>query len=110
MSDLIDRDETINEIHKLAEQSSCRATDQIDHMTIRIWNKAILNAEAVIREQTKADTEKHAHWIEDEYCGYYACSNCDGIGTANGMSPIEDCHLNYCPYCGAKMDEVADKK
>lgn len=26
-SDLIDRDETINEIHKLAEQSSCRATE-----------------------------------------------------------------------------------
>ena len=25
------------------------------------------------------------------------------------MSPIEDCHLNYCPYCGAKMDEETDK-
>lgn len=45
-------------------------------------------------------------WIENKYCGYYSCSNCGGVGTANGMSPIEDCHLNYCPYCGAKMDEV----
>lgn len=53
------------------------------------------------------DTERHAHWIEDNYCGYFTCSNCGGVGTANGMSPIKDCHLNYCPYCGAKMDEEA---
>ena len=39
-----------------------------------------------------------AHWIDNE-CGYYNCSNC-GEADYNG-----DAYL-YCPYCGAKMDEI----
>ena len=52
------------------------------------------------------DTERHAHWIigknsiYDEYvdgkcsnCGYTDCFNENGF-------------YNYCPECGARMDEV----
>lgn len=41
----------------------------------------------------------HGHWIEDrtEPLGY-RCSIC-----GKGM-----CKFNFCPYCGASMDEVAE--
>ena len=53
---------------------------------------------------------KTGHWIEKtDYMGdtYYDCSACDeswmtieGTPWINGM--------NYCPHCGAKMEEVAN--
>lgn len=43
----------------------------------------------------------HAHWIK----GFFAdikCSNCNfPLACAQTMIP----KLNYCPHCGAKMDE-----
>ena len=49
----------------------------------------------------------HARWIDNGRGGYahaYFCSNC---GWLDGY-PIEDRH-NYCPNCGAKMDESEDE-
>ena len=44
----------------------------------------------------------HAHWIRYPDCGVTKCSNC-------GWS-IEECwDSDYCPHCGAKMDEQEDK-
>ena len=44
----------------------------------------------------------HAHWIRYADCGVTNCSNC-------GWS-IEECwDSDYCPNCGAKMDEKEDK-
>lgn len=105
MNCLINRDKTIRKIHELMEQSSCGATDQIDHITMRIWNKAILNAEAVIREQTKADTEKHAHWIVVGGNLLYVDCKCSACGYTDCFDD-ESGLYNYCPTCGAKMDEV----
>ena len=48
----------------------------------------------------------HAHWISKNHHGYewiFVCSNCDYI---DGY-PFNDRH-NYCPNCGAKMDEKED--
>ena len=40
----------------------------------------------------------HAHWIRYPDCGVTKCSNC-------GWS-IEECwDSDYCPHCGAQMDE-----
>ena len=48
--------------------------------------------------QALAEAEpKHGRWIEDEY-GIPHCSEC---GTVNNTV-----FRNYCPNCGAKMDEV----
>ncbi len=107
MADLIDRDKLLEDAQFNVAVSGPRSTAKEVGQAILDVSNYIIN---IIKKEPTVETVKHAHWIEDEYCGYYACSNCDGIGTANGMSPIEDCHLNYCPYCGAKMDEVADKK
>ena len=38
--------------------------------------------------------EKHAHWHFDEVS--YECSACKEVYRSG---------YNYCPYCGAKMDE-----
>lgn len=50
----------------------------------------------------------HARWIDNGRGGYahaYFCSNC---GWLDGY-PIED-RFNYCPCCGAKMDEIEDEE
>ena len=48
----------------------------------------------------------HGHWIEKEKYSFgimYDCSLCDNRILDNGYS------WNYCPNCGAKMDEKEDK-
>ena len=44
----------------------------------------------------RADAIKHGRWIEDEY-GIPHCSECKAINNT--------VYRNYCPNCGAKMDE-----
>ena len=48
---------------------------------------------------------RHGRWIEkDKYTfgTFYDCSICDNRSLDNGHS------WNYCPNCGAKMDEVIE--
>lgn len=50
----------------------------------------------------------HAHWISKNDHGYewiFVCSNC---GYIDGY-PFND-RFNYCPNCGAKMDEKENDK
>lgn len=50
-----------------------------------------------------ASPVKHGHWIwSDDLCEY-CCSRC-GHTDDYGIHP----DIEYCPYCGAKMDEVAE--
>lgn len=44
----------------------------------------------------KAEPVMHGRWIEDEY-GIPHCSECKAINNT--------VYRNYCPNCGAKMDE-----
>ena len=49
----------------------------------------------------------HGRWISKNHHGYewvFVCSNC---GYIDGY-PFND-RFNYCPNCGAKMDEKEDK-
>ena len=59
--------------------------------------------EAAILKIQAADVAPviHAHWIRYPDCGVTKCSNC-------GWS-IEECwDSDYCPHCGAQMDEKED--
>ena len=53
----------------------------------------------------------HAHWIEQEDGNldtYYTCSSCKEDFDLIARTPCENLY-NYCPSCGAKMDEKEDK-
>lgn len=54
----------------------------------------------------------HAHWYKPqgmmppEHHGHYECSNCGGWAMFNWKHRLE--LTEYCPWCGAVMDEEAD--
>ena len=59
-------------------------------------------------KRIEAEPVKHAHWVacEDEYEDEYKCSACGGIQFF-AMTP-QDEGWEYCPHCGAKMNEVEE--
>lgn len=64
--------------------------------------------EAAILKIQAADVApvRHGRWISKNHHGYewtFVCSNC---GYVDGY-PFNDRH-NYCPNCGAQMDEKED--
>lgn len=65
---------------------------------------------AAIENEPREDVKPvvHAHWVacEDEYGEEYKCSVCGGIQFFD-ITP-QDEGWEYCPYCGAKMDEEID--
>ena len=58
------------------------------------WNDAI---DAIVENAPTVDPYKHGHWITD-MSGCW-CSVCN---------EYSDYSTDYCPNCGAKMDEVTD--
>lgn len=62
----------------------------------------------IIGKQETVDAKPvvHGKWIECEYdfegC-YYSCSVCKNDWVCIEGTP-KDNNMNYCPYCGAKMD------
>lgn len=55
----------------------------------------------------EAEPVKHGRWeiIVDDYdCEMMKCSCC-GSEFYDGDNDTVDCMLNYCPNCGAKMEE-----
>ena len=53
----------------------------------------------------------HGHWIEQEDGNldtYYTCSSCKEDFDLIAGTPCENLY-NYCPSCGAKMDEKEDR-
>lgn len=61
-------------------------------------------------EALKQEPRK-GHWIEqnDDYYDWYECSEC-GYGSEGEMQYSSECDVrtNYCPCCGAKMEEVEE--
>ena len=54
--------------------------------------------------------EKHGHWIKNEDRHGWHCSKCKednyyaySWSSENGKYEFQD---NYCPHCGARMDDV----
>lgn len=52
---------------------------------------------------------EHAHWIFKQLDNFRKfeniCSNCKWSGIDNYDSYVDIDSFNYCPNCGAKMDE-----
>ena len=58
------------------------------------------------------DPVKHGHWTDNGHIGKRRwCSECGGIAFEQyddyGLAEVTE--SDYCPHCGAKMDEVETK-
>lgn len=71
----------------------------------RIAENLIANGVTVVR---------HGRWIYNVESGEYVCSACGENAlsftkdTLYGINLYETCLTDYCPNCGAKMDEEVD--
>ena len=49
--------------------------------------------------------QRTGKWIESNDIDFYRCSEC-GCYWEKGM--VENCNMDFCPNCGAKMEEVSE--
>lgn len=105
---LIDADELERDLESLKqdyEDEGCdsKRIDGIDDCIEEIRCAKPVDSEPVV----------HAHWIPyesetGEGSNTYKCSSCGGIQIIIYGTPKEN-RWNYCPHCGAKMDEEENK-
>lgn len=78
------------------------------------YYKGLGKAKTLLLSQPTIDAEpvRHEHWIEMKRAHYFKCSKCRnpipykfGWKLYNGVIHNKR-YYNYCPNCGAKMDEV----
>ena len=75
-------------------------------------DEMLLNFQQYVDVQPAADVEPvvHAHWAKKyrgdyDEVGYYICSHCEREPLCNGVEEPE--LSDFCPNCGAHMDEHA---
>lgn len=64
----------------------------------------------IVVGQPTVDPVKHGRWMkvsDNEYDSAWECSVCKQEWMFEAH-PKEDCGCNYCPNCGAMMDEVGE--
>ena len=84
---LIDADELMKHEHEIYVK-------EVDYR-----HRCIDILEVVEAPTIEAEPRKHGRWRKTAY-GYAKCSVCEELNTND--------YFNYCPDCGAKMDEEAD--
>lgn len=90
-----------------------------DKQTVMSWLEGLaqdgwpmFHSESEVRNTAKAALEllklsepvRHGHWELSIIEGMYICSNCRKYY----IRTDEAYEFNYCPRCGAKMDEVSE--
>lgn len=110
MSDLISRQAVIDEILRLTRYETVR---DLYEATVAYkyddYQDGIMDAiDAVIgvdvpEEQPTVEERKTGRWIEEP--GMLMCSQCGDVWGWNDAEMVVN--FNFCPYCGAKMDEVS---
>lgn len=107
MSRLIDADRIIEHI-----EIALKINRALNLESMEFCEEMLLPFKEEIEKAPTADAVevKHGHWIEEEdsYDTYFRCSACRELWTSiDGMIPTS-MGVNYCPHCGAKMEEVDD--
>lgn len=69
----------------------------------------VLDLAIIVNLLKESQVQKHGHWKDDKY-GNMLCSVCGGLAIVSMTGCLVDRHLapylsDYCPNCGAKMDE-----
>ena len=103
MDEYIDREAALSLIQPDAPEDDTAA------ITIATAKKLV---RSIVYRTPTADVEPviHAHWIEQEDGNidtYYTCSACKEDFDLIAGTPCENLY-NYCPNCGAKMDETVE--
>ncbi len=89
---LIDAEVLLKKLSKMID--FCKKDKKVNGLT------ALFQVGDAIMDCPKVEAKPvvHAHWIRYPDCGVTKCSNCGWC--------IEECwDSDYCPHCGAKMDE-----
>ena len=111
---LIDADAFIAEINKRIESAikwGCNAiADRDAEIKTRAEQAVATFCEASLTAKNMpvidAEPVRHGHWVEDKERPWrWICSECYTY-MSNEIDRNMD--MNYCPNCGAKMDEVED--
>ena len=68
-----------------------------EHYMVDLDHLRIAQAWLYVKETLTAESIRHGRW---KWNGEYVCSVCGGISSRTKW--------NYCPNCGAKMDEVGE--
>ena len=93
----IDRDKVLKAVEKM---------DRLDKETKTKYEYDKKGFLLLINSAPTADVVevKHGKWKNSGDCDW-RCTNCNEYFTLDiDMHPIDDCGMNYCPNCGAKMD------
>lgn len=82
-------------------------TGEKDHIRSTVGGVFVIVKDWVNRQPTiEAKPVVHAHWTEG--APFHQCSNCNGFALSFDNEPYrKEILSNYCPHCGAQMDEVA---
>jgi len=124
MDDSISRQDAINALWEALYEYEDKTEKQFqasDELNIGDWfiHRIFVQNMSDIDRQTilnlpSADTVKHGRWIKmtgmmpPEYHGHYECSECQWHMKGVRSSWTREEEFNYCPNCGAKMDEVSE--
>lgn len=105
MADYIDRNEAIAALTEFRDDQTVSKYVSVENCMVA--RGAIERATKVLESLPAADVEPvvHGRWIEQEKYTFgvmYDCSICGNRILDNGHS------WNYCPNCGARMDEEVD--
>lgn len=71
---------------------------------MQVLDKIIVSLE---NKEEDAEPVKHGKWIWEWAYGVYSCSEC-GFRAFGDSLECADGTFQYCPACGAKMDEVEE--
>lgn len=71
----------------------------------RLFARGLSLAYDIVNKQPTVEP-KHGHWIDDWDIGCSVCSECVDSFLWEDFNGVRE--FNYCPTCGAKMDEVEE--
>lgn len=77
-----------------------------EHLTGFVFLSPEVVANTILKLSEKLENVEpvvHAQWIENDEFPCYNCSNCHDAISYSDFNDYE-----YCPHCGAKMDEEVE--
>ena len=96
ISDLISRADAIKAINKATNEPNYQHEGED-------WCCGLFQAEQLIQALPAVSAERRGTNLDEEYPSLFTCSECGA--SCNDTIPW-DCEINYCPNCGARMENT----